>query len=187
METSLSWLGRLVETPGGAEWQRLSEVYGPLVAKWVERAGVAKADVDDVVQEVLIIVIKRVAEFEHQHAGAFRGWLRAILSNQLKKYFRENTRVPCRIPLADICDPSSPETLLFDREHDQYLAARAMKTIEHEFEPGTWMAFRLQVFEHQRPLDVATRLGVSVNAVIKAKSRVLRRLRESLGQLLDNT
>ena len=186
METSLSWLARLVETPSGAEWKRLSEVYGPLVAKWVERAGVFKADVDDVVQEVLIIVIKRVGDFEHQHPGAFRGWLRAILSNQLKRYFRENARLSCRIQLDDICDPASSETQLLDREHDEYLASRAMQLIEHEFEPQTWLAFRHQVLDHQQPQDVAVHLGVSINAVMKAKSRVLKRLRESLTHLLDN-
>ena len=50
METSLSWLGRLVESPSGAEWHQLSTVYGSLVANWVERAGVPLSDVDDVVQ-----------------------------------------------------------------------------------------------------------------------------------------
>ncbi len=175
----------MVETPSGAEWQRLSEVYGPLVAKWVERSGAAKADIDDVVQEVLIIVVMRVGEFEHQHPGAFRGWLRAILSNQLKKYFRKNTRLNCRIPIDDICDPASPETQQFDREHDEYLASRAMQIIEQEFETNTWAAFRLQIVDQQRPLDVAAQLGISVNAAIKAKSRVLKRLRESLSQLIE--
>jgi len=180
METSLSWLGRLVETPSGAEWQRLSEVYGPLVASWVEHADVASADVDDVVQEVLIVVLKRVSEFEHQHPGAFRAWLRAILSNQLKKYFRENPRSKCRISLEGICDPQSPDSQLFDREHDQFLAARAMRIVMHEFEPNTWKAFQWQVIDNQSPQEVATRLGSSINAVIKSKSRVLRRLREYL-------
>lgn len=185
METSLSWLGRLVESPSGAEWHQLSTVYGSLVANWVERAGVPLSDVDDVVQEVLIVVMKRVSEFEHQHPGAFRAWLKAILSNQLKKYFRENVRRTCRISLDNICDTASSDSQLFDREHDEYLAARAMKIIEHEFEPNTWNAFRLQVIENQRPLDVSMQLGISINAVIKAKSRALKRLREALQDLIQ--
>ena len=186
METSLSWLGRLVETPSGAEWQRLSEVYGPLVASWVEHAGVAAADIDDVVQEVLIVVLKCVSEFEHQHPGAFRAWLRAILSNQLKKYFRENPRANCRISLEGICEPHSPDSQLFDQEHDQFVAARAMRIVANEFEPNTWQAFQCQVIDNQSPRDVAARLGTSVNAVLKSKSRVLRRLREYLSLFLDH-
>ena len=185
METSLSWLGRLVETPGGAEWQRLSEVYQPLIHVWATRAGVASEDVDDVVQEVLIVVIERVSEFEHQGPGAFRGWLRAILSNQLKKYFRQNLRQHCQIPLESICDNRSSDSRLIDREHDEYLAALAMDQIKSEFQPATWSAFWLQVIEQHRPLDVAAQLGMSANAVIKAKCRVLKRLRETLADLLE--
>lgn len=187
MDTSLTWLGRLIESPGGAEWQQLSDMYGPLVAVWVERAGVVAGDVDDVVQEVLIVVFRRVGEFEHEHPGAFRAWLRAILSNQLKKYFRENKRLHSRIPLDSIKTPCSPESRILDREHDEYLAARAMRIIEHEFEPTTWAAFRHQVIDHCRPNDVALRLGISTNAVIKAKSRVLKRLRECLAPLVDQS
>ncbi len=182
METSLSWLGRLVETPGGAEWQRLSEVYGPLIASWVEHANVNAADIDDVVQEVLIVVVKRVHEFEHQRPGAFRAWLRTILSIQLKKYFRENPRLNCNMSLDAICDPTSDNSKRLDREHDAYLVVRAMKLIEHEFQPITWISFHLHVVENKRPQDVAAMLEISVNAVIKAKSRVLKRLREMLSE-----
>ena len=185
METSLTWLGRLVDSPCGAEWQRLSDVYEPLIAGWVTRAGVAHADRDDLVQEVLMVVVRKVGEFEHQHPGAFRAWLRAILANQLKKYFRENAKLTCLISLDSICDPSCDESAVYDREHDEYLAARAMRIIEHEFEPATWLAFRLQVINDMRPADVAAKTGISINAVIKAKCRVLKRLREALSLLVD--
>jgi RNA polymerase sigma-70 factor (ECF subfamily) len=185
METSLTWLGRLIDSPSIAEWQRLSDVYKPLIGSWVTRAGVAESDKDDLVQEVLMVVVRRVGEFEHQHPGAFRGWLRAILANQLKKYFREHAKLPCLIPLDNICDPTSDESAIYDREHDEYLAARAMRIIEHEFEPATWLAFRLQVIDNRRPADVATEIGISVNAVIKAKCRVLKRLREALSRIID--
>lgn len=185
METSLTWLGRLVASPSGAEWERLSAIYRPLINVWVARAGVPISDRDDIIQEVLIVVVRRVPEFEHQGAGAFRGWLRAILANQLKKYFRTNVRHACRIPLDSICDPASDESRIYDREHDEHLAAHAMRVIEHEFEPTTWQAFRRQVIGEQRPAVVAAELGVSVNAVIKAKCRVLKRLREFLAQLTE--
>ncbi len=185
METSLTWLGRLIDTPGGAEWQRLSDVYEPLIVSWVTRAGVAVSDRDDLVQEVLMVVVRKVAEFEHQHPGAFRAWLKAILANQLKKYFRENARLTCLIPLDSLCDPSCEDSHIYDREHDEYLAARAMRIIEHEFDPATWRAFRLQVIEAKRPADVAAETGLSLNAVIKAKCRVLKRLRDALSMLID--
>ena len=185
METSLTWLGRLIETPTSAEWKHLSEVYGPLIAKWVERAGVPKASVDDVVQEVFVVVFQRVGAFDHRHPGAFRGWLRAILANQLKKYFQQHTYVTCQFDIDSICDPGSSDSIAFDREHDEYMVARAMSMIEHEFEPNTWAAFQMQIIDQQRPVDVATHLGMSTNAVVKSKSRVLKRLREYVATFID--
>jgi hypothetical protein len=84
-----------------------------------------------------------------------------------------------------ICDPSCSESAIYDREHDEYLAARAMRIIEHEFEPTTWLAFRLQVIDNQCPAAVALETGISLNAVIKAKCRVLKRLRAALSTLID--
>jgi RNA polymerase sigma-70 factor (ECF subfamily) len=45
--------------------------------------------------------------------------------------------------------------------------------------------FWLTAVEDRGPTDVAARFGVTPVAVRKAKSRVLRRLREEIGDLLD--
>ncbi len=60
-----------------------------------------------------------------------------------------------------------------------------MTLAEPEFEAKTWQAFRLQVFEEARPKLVAAQLGMTVNAVLIAKSRVLKRLRELSRGLID--
>ncbi|MCA9049120.1 MAG: sigma-70 family RNA polymerase sigma factor [Planctomycetaceae bacterium] len=185
MDTSLTWLGRLIGAPQDCDWQRLSEIYHPLISGWAARAGVCSSDCDDLVQEVLIVVARKVREFEHQHSGAFRGWLRVILANQLKKYFRQNRHAHCRISLDDFGDLSCEDSLLYDREHDVFVAAQAMTLIRHEFEPQTWAAFQLLVVEDQSPIDVAHQLNMSRNAVVKARCRVLKRLREALSCLED--
>ncbi len=184
METSLSWLDRLVHSTGGTEWYRLSDVYGPLLSGWIARAGVASSDRDDLVQEVLLVVVRRVGDFEHQHAGAFRAWLRSILSNTLKRYFRDHQTMVSRISLDEFSDPGSTLSQLHDREHDLFLALRAMRTVERDFSAVTWKAFRLQTLEQQPAEQVASTLQISANAALKAKCRVLVRLREELNKLL---
>jgi RNA polymerase sigma-70 factor, ECF subfamily len=54
-----------------------------------------------------------------------------------------------------------------------------------EFEPRTWEAFRRAVVEHQPPARIALELGMSIDAVYQAKSRVLRRLRREMNGLLE--
>lgn len=57
---------------------------------------------------------------------------------------------------------------------------RAVDLIHGEFEENTWQAFWMTAVEERVPADVAADLQITVNAVYKAKSRVLRRLRDEL-------
>ena len=54
-----------------------------------------------------------------------------------------------------------------------------------DFTPATWQAFHAVVLDGARPADAAAQLGLTVNAVFIAKSRVLRRLRQELRGLTD--
>jgi RNA polymerase sigma-70 factor, ECF subfamily len=185
VDTSLTWLDRLVNTPGHPEWQRLADVYAPLIGRWIARAGIQGTDQDDLVQEVLMVVVRRVSEFEHQHTGAFRGWLRAILANQLRKYYARHTGIRCPISLDDMTIAESQLARMHDREHDEHFAVRAMQSVRCDFSDTTWRAFQMQVFENLSPAEVAAELNISLNAVIKAKSRVLKRLRMALQTIVQ--
>jgi RNA polymerase sigma-70 factor (ECF subfamily) len=184
VETSLTWLGRLTTAPADGDWERLLTVYGPLLNGWLARAGVPAADRDDLAQDVLIVVVQRVGEFEHRGPGAFRAWLRGILANHLKKFFRTRATPPA-VDLDAVAAADSVLGRQWDREHDEYHAARAMRAVESDFAPATWAAFRRQVLDGRPPTDVAAELGLSLNAVILAKSRVLKRLRAELRGLVD--
>jgi RNA polymerase sigma-70 factor (ECF subfamily) len=146
---------------------------------------VAGADRDDLIQDVLMVVVRRVAEFDHRGSGAFRAWLRGILANQLRKYFRERQPSVPQIDLDAIADPDSVLGRQWDCEHDQHLVARAMRLIEGDFAVATWQAFRWQIIEGQPPAEVAEQLGMSLNAVILAKSRIMKRLRQELQGLTE--
>jgi RNA polymerase sigma-70 factor (ECF subfamily) len=181
----LTWLGRLVAAGSHDDWERLMAVYEPLLKIWLMRAGVHAADADDLVQEVLIVVVRRVAEFDRQHSGAFRGWLRAILANHLKKYFRQRPKIVAQLDLEQLCQSDSRLARDLDSEHDEFLARRALQTVQRDFSTATWNAFRRQVLDGESPEVVASELGLTLNAVIKAKSRVLKRVRDELRGLTD--
>ena len=53
-----------------------------------------------------------------------------------------------------------------------------------EFEDRTWQMFWLTVVDDRVPADVATIFDVTPVAVRKAKSRVLHRLRQEIGDLI---
>lgn len=183
METSLTWLGRLTGAATDADWRLLVDAYGPLLHGWLARAGVPPGDRDDVVQDVLVVVVRRVGEFDRRGPGAFRAWLRGIVANRVRKFFQSRTAVPA-VDLDAVADPDSHLGRAWDREHDEHLAARAMRAVEGDFAPTTWAAFRRQVVDGRPAAEVAAELGLSLNAVLLAKSRVLKRLREELAGLV---
>lgn len=185
METSLTWLARFAHSAHDQDWRRLDELYGPLIDGWLSRAGVADSDRDDVKQEVFIVVSRRIPSFQHRHPGAFRGWLRSILQNEIKKYFSVHRQRRCTLSIDDLVIDDSRLARLHDYEHDVYIAKQAMRIVQLDFSKDTWIAFERQVLEGFSPKETAIQLGISINAALKAKSRVLKRIRFELSNLLE--
>ncbi len=194
-ETSLSLLNRLRRSPESESWDRLVELYAPLIRTWLPKYDVQDSDADDLVQEVLLAVSKDLCKFEHGgQPGAFRGWLKAILVNRLRKFWRGRDRRP-QTPgdsdidarLAQLDDPSSEMSLIWNREHDQYVLRQLLALAEPHFARTTWTAFCRVALDGAKADVVAEEMGISLNAVCLAKSRVLRRLRQESEGLIESS
>lgn len=192
-ETSASLLDRLRINPDPSSWQRLVEIYTPLIRGWLRRQGLADHDADDVVQEVLAVVVKKMPQFERQpRTGAFRRWLRSITVNCLRDFWRAQRIRPratgasdFQQQLAQLEDPDSELSRLWDQEHDRHVTQQLLEMIKPLFTAGTWQAFKRLVLDGLSPDEVATELNVTVNAVFIAKSRVLASLRREGQGLID--
>jgi RNA polymerase sigma factor (sigma-70 family) len=192
-QTSLSLLERLRHAPGGSDWEQLVAAYLPLLRNWLTRYQVQSADAEDLAQDVLLVVMQELPSFRHnQQTGAFRTWLRRILVNRLRNFWRLQGR-RCELgggdalsqQLSELEDPHSAHSLLWDREHDRHLALQLLALLDARFTPSTRTAFRRLVLEGAPADVVAAELGLSLNAVFTAKSRVLRELRTIGKGLLD--
>jgi RNA polymerase sigma-70 factor (ECF subfamily) len=191
--TSATLLERLRDRNDAEAWRALVDLYTPLLTGWLRRYALQGADVDDLVQEVLGAVAREAPDFRHSgRAGAFRHWLRTILANRLREFWRTQRSQPRGTGDSDFVqmldqlqDPDSGISHLWDQEHDRHVAGRLLARIEPQFTPSTWLAFRRVVLEEARPDAVAAELGLTVNAVFIAKSRVLQRLRQEARDLLD--
>jgi RNA polymerase sigma-70 factor (ECF subfamily) len=192
-ETSASLLERLRSSSEAADWERFVNVYTPLIQGWLRRYAVQAEDADDLVQEVLAVVLRELPRFRHnQRPGAFRCWLRTITFNRLRAFWKSRQLRPqaggdseVERQLLELEDPESDLSRLWDREHDQHVLRRLLESIEPEFSPATWRAFRQLTLEARPPAEVARELGTTVNAVVLARSRVLRRLRREAHGLID--
>lgn len=194
-DTSLSLLNRLRRAPESESWNRLVELYTPLIRTWLRKYDVQASDADDLVQEVLLAVSKDINRFDHGgQPGAFRGWLKAILVNRLRGFWRSRARRPhargdadIDQRLAQLDDPASEMSQIWNRQHDQFVLRQLLELVEPHFSPSTWRAFYLVALKNQRADLVADELKISVNAVFIAKSRVLSRLRHEADGLVESS
>jgi RNA polymerase sigma factor (sigma-70 family) len=189
-ETPVSLLERLRVCPDEASWQRLIALYTPWIRDWLRRQGVGPADSDDLVQEVMLVLLRELPQFKHDlRRGAFRRWLRTITLNRLRIFWRQRqTQAPAgsaESVAAQLEDPASELSRAWDREHNEHVVRRLLELLEPEFEPSTWRAFRLVVLEGKATAEAAAALGLSPVAVRIAKSRVLSRFRREIDGLVD--
>jgi RNA polymerase sigma-70 factor, ECF subfamily len=191
-DTSVSLLDRLRDSPDAASWQRLVDLYTPLIQSWLRSQGLQPSDADDLAQDVLAVLVRELPAFEHRRPGAFRAWLRAITTNRMRNFWRARQARPAATGDSDFVrvleqleDPHSELSRLWDREHDQLVVRRAMELIEPEFTPSTWQAFRRLAVDGAAVEAVAAEMGLTANAVLIAKSRVFSRLRQEIGGLVD--
>jgi RNA polymerase sigma-70 factor (ECF subfamily) len=192
-DTSISLLERLRHRPDDAAWKRLVDLYTPLIQGWLRGRLVPPADADDLGQEVLAVLVRELPRFEHSgRPGAFRSWLRTITVHRVRDFWRARGHRPQATGdsafldrLNELEDPASGLSRVWDEEHDRHVVRRLLELIRSDFQPATWQAFAGVMLEGQTPAAVAARLGVSVNSVLLAKSRVLARLRREGQGLID--
>jgi RNA polymerase sigma-70 factor (ECF subfamily) len=170
-------------------WSRLNQLYGPIIYAWCRRAGMAPEDAADILQEVFRALVRRVGDFRRDRPGdTFRGWLWTVTHNKIRDHRRlakdraqgaGGTDAQRRwLELAD--EPPGGEA-----DDDASLLHRWLELLRREFEDRTWQAFWRTTVELQYAADVADELGMTLNAVYKAKARVLARLRQELADLME--
>jgi RNA polymerase sigma-70 factor (ECF subfamily) len=190
--TSLSLLDR-VRAADPQAWQRLVQVYSPLIFSWCRQTGLGPDDAADVMQDVWHAVSGAIGRFRRSgDSGTFRGWIWTITRNKLRDHFRtrageapaEGGSTACA-RLREVPDGEPDESVDDPSGGSAGLLHRAVELIRGDFAEGTFQAFWLTAVDGRAAADVAAVLGISVDAVYQAKSRVLRRLREELGELVD--
>ncbi|HEY7422992.1 MAG TPA: sigma-70 family RNA polymerase sigma factor [Gemmataceae bacterium] len=191
--TSKTLLQRLRANDSDA-WHVMVRLYTPLVCHWATRGGVRGPDVEDVAQEVFHAAATHMENFRRDQPGdSFRGWLRGITRNMVLQHFRKSGRnqqasggTDALIRLQSVEDAATTD----DEDDDPVeeldgLRRRALELVRSEFEERTWRAFWLTVVEGRSPADLAVEMSVTPTAIRMAKSRVLRRLKETFGDLIQ--
>jgi RNA polymerase sigma-70 factor (ECF subfamily) len=149
------------------------------------RRGLGGADAEDVTQEVFARVVRAIRSFEYRpEIGRFRDWLGTITLNEVRRFAGKKGEKTSDglLPLDELPAPDPGWDQLFQ----QHVLAEALRECQPHFSPETWRAFERVWLHNERPADVAAAMHVSLDNVYLAKSRVLKRLVETVRFLSDD-
>jgi len=185
--TPVSLLYRLRRTDEGAAWGRFVDLYTPLLYHWAHKLGEQDSDSADLVQDVFLILWRKLPEFEYDSDKSFHAWLKTIFLNRYRSRLRQ--RSPANRTSSNLIDVGSSvpdfSEQLAQEDDTRFLIRQAFRLIEGEFSVAQQQVFRAYVLEEQPPEKVAKEMGISPGTVYGIKSKILCRLRQELKQILD--
>lgn len=188
--TRLSLLDELKETRSSDRWVEFAREYGQLLRQWLVGQNIDPNDAADIQQETMAAVVRSLPSFEHNgREGAFRRWLRTILSNRLRQMWEKRSREPKCGRLVEVADcledTSDPLCQAWDLEHRNFILSTLLDRVRKRFDEATVQIFVRIVLEEVAAEQVANEMGLSLGAVRVRQHRVLRSLQELGTGVLD--
>jgi RNA polymerase sigma-70 factor (ECF subfamily) len=196
LPTRLSLLTRLKDWDDNKSWRRFFDTYWKLIYGAAIRSGLSDAEAQDVVQETVISVAKKIHEFKYDPAiGSFKGWLLTLTRWRIADHFRKNrrhaqaqgktsedtTRTSAIEALPDEANGSLEA--IWDAEWQKNLMDAAIDRVKRKVNPRQYQLFDLYVIKQWPVEDLIETFQVSADQVYQAKSRVSALIRKELQSL----
>jgi RNA polymerase sigma-70 factor (ECF subfamily) len=179
-------------------WKQFFDTYWKLIYSVAVKARLSHAEAEDVVQETVISVARKMHDFKYDPArGSFRSWLKQLthwrIVDQLRKRQpqSESPRRPEddseRTPTVErVPDPASLDLDgLWEGEWRKNLMDVALRRVKRRVNAKDYQLFDLYAVKHWPVAEIAETLGVSSDQVYQAKSRITALLKKEIERLED--
>jgi RNA polymerase sigma-70 factor (ECF subfamily) len=194
--TRQSLLERLKDWEDQKSWVDFFNTYWKLIYGVARHAGLTEAEAQDVVQETVITVAKKMGEFKTDPAfGSFKSWLLVITRRRINDQFR---RRPPRVEFTRARSDATPRTPTLERlpdtgtpvleaiwqeEWERNLVDIALEKVKQLVSSKQFLLFYQQAFKQWSPRKVAEQYGASLAQVYMAKYRVSGVLKREIKKL----
>ncbi len=178
--THISLIERLSDGRDPVAWHEFCSRYGDLIRNFARHQRLQPADVDDIVQDVLVALTKAMPGFTYDPSkGKFRSYLKTVTLHAIFARSRQKRGEVALVDMKTAAEAAGADAAtesLWDEQWRQYHLRQAMRIIESEFNEADISAFKQYGVSGRSAKDVADELGVSVDSIYQAKSRILKRL-----------
>ena len=206
--TRHSLLNRLKDWGDQTSWQEFFDTYGRLIYNVAVKAGLSDSEAQEVVQETVIAVVKKIAEFRTDPArGSFSAWLMHTTRWRITDQFRKRQKAGQECGLLAAAEAGGMPTLptddtgltdainrvpdpagvrletVWNEEWEKNLMAAALEQVKRQVSPRQFQMFDLHVLQNLSVRDTARTMQVSVASVYMAKHRISRLLKREVAKL----
>jgi RNA polymerase sigma factor (sigma-70 family) len=206
--THWSLIARLKDLGTDEDWRRFVDTYGRLIYAVAVRSGLSDAEAQEVVQETLVSVSRKLPEFRcDPRAGSFKSWLLNLAHWRIIDQMRKREKpgraegspsVAAKPPSAGadetertatierIPDPRGLElTAIWDAEWEKHLMEAAVDRLKQRVDPELLQLFEFHVQRGWPATKVARKFGVGLARVYYAKHKISRSLKREIQVLRD--
>jgi RNA polymerase sigma-70 factor (ECF subfamily) len=184
LATRRSLVDRLANWDDQRRWQDFFDTYWKLIYSAAQKSGLTDAEAQEVVQETVITVAKKIDKLRYDPAlGSFKGWLLQITRWRIADQFRKRDSMQTqregpdddrktatieRLPDLNLVDLD----VLWEREWQENLFHAAIARVKKKVDPKQFQIFDCYVRKEWPAQKVAAQLRVSVGQVYLARHRV---------------
>ena len=194
--TRRSLVDRLANWDDQRRWQEFFDSYWKLIYSAARKSGLTDAEAQEVVQETVITVAKKINKLKYDPAiGSFKGWLLQITRWRIVDQFRKRepgeakrahsvdddrrTATIERVPDSHVVDLDA----LWEKEWQENLLGAAIARVKKKVDPKQFQIFDCYVRKEWPAQKVAEQLHVSVGQVYLARHRVAAALKKEIKAL----
>ncbi len=188
--TSTALLEGLRDPANSLVWSDFYARYCPVLIAFARRLGLAEHDAQDAAQETLLAFATayRAGKYKRDK-GRLRTWLYGISSHKIRDIQRRGGRerviadTSDQTGLMDRIPDAHSMSELWEAEWQRVLLKACIEEVRSQVQPSSMQVFELTVVR-KWPVDkVVSEVGLSRDAVLNARGRVLSRVRDVLQRM----
>ena len=210
LQTRWSLIGRLKDMDDQQSWQEFFDAYWKLIYSVALKAGLSDAEAQEVVQETVISVAKKMPEFKADPAaGSFKSWLLTltrwrIVDQARKRQAKANPDGGQECPpnrqtgmsalqhgddsartstVDRIPDPGLDLEAVWNAEWENNLLVAAAERVKRQVDPEQFQLFDFHVLKQWPAIKVARKLGVNLGQVYFAKYKISKLMKKEIRKL----
>lgn len=199
MPTRRSLLERLRDWEDQASWRDFFNTYWKFIYGVAIRSGLTDQESEDVVQETVLSVAKKMPEFVYDPARcAFKGWLMHVTRLRIIDQLRrrqpgapeslarddESRRTPTVERVPD-CAASVQQDAAWDEQWEKNLIDAAMDRVKLRVKPAHYQIFHLSAVKGLKTGEVARLLQVNIAQVYLIRHRLAKEVKREVDRLKE--